>query len=106
MREGTMENNEHGKLSPGQEVARALREAFAKMPPRRPRGPTPEFGAYLDTLDAMGIHIALYLLVDLKVPSSSLPTLLPMIDRSWFEDRLNFEINDILKKLEDDAERE
>ncbi len=99
-----MDEKEPGKLSPGQQVARALGEAMAKMPPRRLRGPSPEFGAYLDTLDAMGFHIALYLLGELKVPSSSIPTLVPMIDQRWFEDRLQFQIDDILKKFEDDAE--
>lgn len=103
--ENKMENDEQPKLSPGQQVARALNEAIAKMPPRQRCGPPPEFAAYLDTLDAMGLHIALYLIAELKVPISSIPTLLPMIDRRWFEGRLEFEINDILKKLdEDDAE--
>ena len=87
------------KASPGQQVKEALTAAMS-LPRPCPR-PTPEFGAYLDTLDVMGFHIALYPLRDLKVPSSSIPTLLPMIDQRWFVDRLEAEVSFTLKQLED-----
>ena len=74
-------------------MKRALRNA--------PRRPAPEFGRFLDTLDAMGFHIVLYLLAELKISSLVVPTLLPLIDRRCFEQRLTSEIDELLKKLEE-----
>ena len=69
--------------------------------PRRSQIPSPEFVAFLNTQDALGINIVIYLVGKLKVDISVLPELVPLINRHCFEDRLNFEINDILKKIEE-----
>jgi hypothetical protein len=61
--------------------------------------------AYLNSLDAMQMHITMYLLWDLRIPSHSIPALVPMIDTRWFEARLESEVGGVLKKLED-GERE
>ena len=92
-----MENNEPVKLTPGQQVKLAL----SGLPPRpRPR-PRPEFLEYVNSLDAMEMHIARYLLHDLKISSFVIPTLVPMIDQRWFFDRLESEVSFTLKELED-----
>ena len=49
----------------------------------------------------MQLHIAVYLLRDLKISSFVIPTLVPMIDQRWFVDRLESEISFTLKELED-----
>ena len=79
-------DNDNPKPTPGQQVRTALAAAIGRPRPR-PR-PTPEFAAFIDSLDAMQLHIAVYLLRDLKICSFVIPTLVPMIDRRWFEARL------------------
>jgi hypothetical protein len=86
------------KPSIGQQVKAALAEAGRNRPRPQPR---PEFVAYVNTLDAMELHIARYLLHELKISSFVIPTLLPMIDQRWFIDRLESEVSFTLKELED-----
>jgi hypothetical protein len=85
--------------SPGDKARKALTEIATCQRPR----PSPEFAAFLESLDAMGVHIATYLICELKLNSSVLPKLLPLIDRRCFEERLEFEIDDMLKKFEEDT---
>ena len=98
-----MENHDQPKRSENAErIKQALTNARPFLDYIRRRGPTLEVRAYLDTLDAMGIHIVLYLVEELRVPITSIPRLLPMIDRRWFEDHFESEIAAILKKIEED----
>jgi hypothetical protein len=94
---------DNDKPTLGQKVSAAL-AAGAALPRPLPR-PRPEFVAYVNSLDAMELHIARYLLHDLNVPSHYIPALVPLIDPRCFAARLESEVADILKKLED-AERE
>lgn len=89
------------KMTYGQQVAAALNAAMA-LPRPLPR-PRPEFVAYMNSLDAMDLHIARYLLNDLNVPSSLLPKLVPLIDPRCFEARLESEVADDLKRIEEDS---
>ena len=92
-------DNDNPKPTPGQQVRTALAAAIGRPRPR-PQ-PTPEFAAYINSLDAMQLHIAVYLLRDIKISSFVIPTLAPMIDQRWFVDRLESEISFTLKELED-----
>jgi hypothetical protein len=49
----------------------------------------------------MEFHIGRYLVNDLKVPTHLLPSLIPLIDQRWFEDRLEAEVNNVLLELEE-----
>jgi hypothetical protein len=91
-------DSDNPKPTPGQQV-KALTAAMA-VPRPRPQ-PRPEFVAYVNSLDAMELNIAGYLLHDLKISSFVIPTLVPMIDQRWFVDRLESEISFTLKELED-----
>ena len=53
----------------------------------------------------MDLNIALHLQNVIHVPSPLIPYLVPLIDTRCFEARLETEVADVLKKLEDDAER-
>jgi len=92
-------DTDNPKPTPGQQVKAALNAAMA-LPRPRPR-PRPEFVAFVNSLDAMELHIARYLLHDLNVPSSLIPALVPLIDPRCFEARLESEVADALKALED-----
>ena len=59
------------KPTPGQQAVAALQANLPLL--LKLQGRTPEFIAYCNTLDAMEMHIAMYLLRELKVPSSSIP---------------------------------
>ena len=96
--EGTMDTD-NPKPTPGQQVKAALTAAMALPRPR----PRPEFVAFVNSLDAMELHIARYLLHDLNVPSSLISALVPLIDPRCFEARLESEVADVLKALEDDG---
>jgi hypothetical protein len=67
----------------------------------RPRPyPSQEFKAYLDTLDAASLNAALYLAAKLEISPSVIPRLVPLIDRERCEAVLEWEISELLKKLE------
>ena len=70
-----------------EQIRQALRAASER------RRPAPEFQRFLNTLDAMQLHITLYLIADLKISPTVVPQLLPLIDPSCFEDRLKFEVD-------------
>jgi hypothetical protein len=76
-------------------------EAWKRALRNARRRPPPEIADFLDTLDAMEFHIAVYLIVDLKVPYDLIPKLIPLIDQRCFERRLTSEIDELLKKLEE-----
>ena len=82
-------------MTPGQQAIAAL----LAYPKPRPQ-PNPEFVAYINSLDAMQLHVAQYLLHDLKIPSQYLPALVPLIDPWCFAARLESEVSDVLKELE------
>jgi hypothetical protein len=94
--------DDHDKPTPGQQAKAALTAAMA-LPRPLPR-PTPEFQAYVNSLDAMDLHIAGYLLHDLKVPSSLVPALVQLIDTRCFEARLQLEVADDLKRVEEESD--
>jgi hypothetical protein len=94
-----IDSNDQSKKLP--EQWEGLRQALLTTRPTRSYNrPGPELAAFLDTLDALDFDIALYLILDLKVNCDLIPKLVPLIDRSCFEERLRFQIDDILKKLD------
>jgi hypothetical protein len=76
------------------------RELMAVIDSQRTGRPTPEVKAWLDTLDAAGLNAALYLMAELKINPVVMPKLLPLIDRERTEVVLEFQICELLEKLE------
>jgi hypothetical protein len=87
---------DNDKSTTRQQVIAALLAAV----PRPQPGSRPEFVAYLNSLNAMDLHVARYLLHDLNIPSQYLPALVPLIDDRCFEARLESQISDVLTELE------
>lgn len=71
----------------------------------RKRRPSREFQEFLNGLDLMGVHIALYLVVELKINVEAVPKLVPLIDPRCFEERLKLDVDDLLRKFEEDLGR-
>ena len=94
-------DNDNPKPTTGQQITAALNAAMA-LPRPRP-SPRPEWLAFINSLDAMELHIARYLLHDLKVDSHVIPALLPLINPRCFDARLELEVADVLKEIEDGA---
>jgi hypothetical protein len=92
-------DNDNPMPTTGQQIRAALNAATA-LPRPRP-SPRPEWLAFINSLDAMELHIATYLLHDLRVDSHVIPALVPLINPRCFEARLESEVADVLKEIED-----
>jgi hypothetical protein len=83
----------------GEQILEALKAARALGCPRP--SPRLEFAEYVNSLDAMELHIARFLFHNLHIPTTLLPALIPLIDQRWFQDRLEAEVSNVLLDLED-----
>jgi hypothetical protein len=70
------------ETSPGDKARKALTEIAIRQRPR----PSPEFAAYLRSLDAVQFHVGLYLLTEVKISSSAVVDLWPLSEPQRFED--------------------
>jgi hypothetical protein len=90
--------SEEPEMTPGEKIKYLLMNSHWR------RRPAPEFGEYLDSLDALDFDIAVYLLVNLKISSEIISQLVPLIDRRCFEPRLQIQIDELLRELEKDGD--
>ena len=71
----------------GQRVRQALTAHFEKQ--------------YLNTLDAVSLNAALYLIAELKISPLVIPRLLHLLDQDRCKAVLEFQIDELLKKIEE-----